>query len=140
VQAREELFFESFEAQTKNEQDSRPQQTGAPPRGMEAMAMPPVGPMGPMPGMGPMMPPIMMNPVMMQMMQMGMMMPGMMMGPGRGVGVLGSMMPPFANRGGGGHNGGPNPGPPGRRGRTGREYFDFDAPANQREQLNYGDI
>jgi hypothetical protein len=142
MQAREELFFESYEAQIKNEQDSRSQpEPGAPPRAMDGMGMPPMGPMGPMPGM-PMMPPMMMNPMMMQMMasQMGMMMPGMMMGPGRGLAVPGRVMPPFPGRGGGGPVMGPNAGPPGRRGRGGREYFDFDAPANQREQLNYGDI
>lgn len=146
LQARDELFFENYEMQIKFEAPAP--EPGAP-RGRPPPdgggGMPPMGPMGPMgPGGMPMVPPMMMNPMMMQMMatQMNMMMgggPGMMMGgPGRGMGGPG--MPPMMGGGRGGGGRGMGPGPPGRRGGRGREYFDFDAPANQREQLNYGDI
>lgn len=137
VQAREELFFESFESHIKSEQENggTPMDGSGGMPGMDAMGRPPM-PMGGG-GMPPMMPPFPgMNPMMNPMMAMAMahMMggPGMMMGgPGRGGIMPTGMGPPPGGRTGPGR---------GSRGNRGGRYFDFDAPSNQREALNYGDI
>eukprot|EP00892_Ulva_mutabilis_P012612 jgi/Ulvmu1/9723/UM055_0062.1 len=135
LKAREDLFFKNFELHQADE-DAHQAEEGAMDPG--APRMPPGGPMqGVMP---PMAFPMPMQAQMMQMMMAGIN-PMAMGGPPMGMNPMMMEQMMMAGRGGGGGRMMGGRGGRGGRGRRGPPaYYDFDSFANQRDQLNYGDI